>query len=141
MLSEGKTFVGTIFRRKRDGKTRSEVRFDGMAGCLRTPKGGSARQIVIVIDKGVLRMRWMSAREYARLQGAKDFPLVENNIQNLFGFGDAVCVPVVQWIDNNVLTPLFDFATTANGGSLGRQSDVGTATPNDAGGQRSEYVA
>ena len=33
-------FVGTIFRRKRQGKTRAEVRFDGMAGCLRTPKGG-----------------------------------------------------------------------------------------------------
>jgi DNA (cytosine-5)-methyltransferase 1 len=141
MLSEGKTFVGTIFRRKRDGKTRAEVRFDGMAGCLRTPKGGSARQIVIVIDKGVLRMRWMSAREYARLQGAEDFPLVENNIQNLFGFGDAVCVPVVQWIDDNVLTPMFDFVRTMKGGCLGRQSDAGATTPNDAGGQRSEYVA
>ena len=52
MLAAGKTFVGTIFRRKRMGKTRAEVRFDGMAGCLRTPKGGSARQIVIAIDRG-----------------------------------------------------------------------------------------
>src|SRR5207244_784564 len=98
-------------------------------------------QIVIAIDKGVLRMRWMSAREYARLQGAEGFPLVENNIQNLFGFGDAVCVPVVEWIDKNVLTPLFDFATSPKGDRLGRQSDAGTTTPNDAGSQRAEYVA
>lgn len=108
LLSEGGTHVGTIFRRKRDGKTRAEVRLDGIAGCLRTPKGGSARQIVIVIDRGRLRMRWMSAREYARLQGAGDFPLVENDIQNLYGFGDAVCVPVIQWIDSHLLTPLFE---------------------------------
>ena len=90
------------------GKTRAETRFDGMAGCLRTPKGGSARQIVIVVDKDRLRMRWMSPREYARLQGADDFPLVVNTIQNLYGFGDAVCVPVIRWIDKHVLTPVFE---------------------------------
>ena len=115
LLADGSTAVGTIFRRKRDGKTRAEVRFDGMAGCLRTPKGGSARQIVIAIEKGILRMRWMSAREYSRLQGAGDFPLVENNIQNLFGFGDAVCVPVIQWIDTHLLTPLSECITATQG--------------------------
>jgi len=108
MLSAGKTFVGTIFRRKRTGKTRAEVRFDGMAGCLRTPKGGSAKQIIVALDKGKMRMRWMSAREYARLQGADDFPLVANTIQNLYGFGDAVCVPVIRWIDEHVLTPIYE---------------------------------
>ena len=109
LLANRSTVVGTIFRRKRYGKTRAEVRFDGMAGCLRTPKGGSARQIVIVVENGVLRMRWMSAREYSRLQGAGDFPLVENTIQNLFGFGDAVCVPAIQWIDQHVLSPLAEY--------------------------------
>ena len=108
-ISSGKSFVGTIYRRKREGKTQAEVRFDGMAGCLRTPKGGSAKQIVIVIDQSVLRMRWMSAREYSRLQGADTFPLVANNIQNLYGFGDAVCVPVIRWIDQYVLSPVFDW--------------------------------
>ncbi|HVS37631.1 MAG TPA: DNA cytosine methyltransferase, partial [Gemmataceae bacterium] len=110
MLASGKLFVGTIFRRKRPDGTRAEIRFDGLAGCLRTPRGGSARQIVIAIDGGRLRMRWMSAREYARLQGADDFPLTDNNIQNLFGFGDAVCVPVIRWIDRHVLTPVFEAA-------------------------------
>ena len=108
MIADKESFVGTIYRRKREGTTRAEVRFDGVAGCLRTPKGGSAKQIVIHVHEGRLRMRWMSAREYARLQGANDFLLVENNIQNLYGFGDAVCVPVVQWIDRWILTPLFE---------------------------------
>ena len=55
-----------------------------------------------------MRMRWMSPREYARLQGAPDFPLVRSTNQLLFGFADGVCVPVVEWIDRNVLTPLYD---------------------------------
>ncbi len=120
-LASGKDFVGTIFRRKRQGKTRSEVRFDGLAGCLRTPRGGSARQIVIAVQRGRLRMRWMSAREYARLQGADDFPLTGNTIQNLYGFGDAVCVPVIRWIDQQVLTPVFEAAArrTAQAGLIG----------------------
>ncbi len=28
--------------------------------------------------------------------------------QALFGFGDAVCVPVIQWIARHYLNPLFD---------------------------------
>ncbi len=108
LLAQGGIHVGTIYRRKRQEGTRAEVRFDGTAGCLRTPRGGSARQIVIVLQKGKLRMRWMSPREYARLQGADNFPLMEKKNQNLFGFGDAVCVPVISWIDKNVLTPAYE---------------------------------
>ncbi len=101
-------FILTAFRRVRQGQQRMEVRFDGVAGCLRTPRGGSAKQIVIVVHRGVVRMRWMTPREYARLQGAGDFVMPENTIQALFGFGDAVCVPVIQWIDRNMLTPVFE---------------------------------
>ena len=89
-------FAMTAYRRMRAGRQRLEVRFDGLAGCLRTPRGGSAKQIVVVVDRGVLRMRWMTPREYARLQGADDYTLPENTIQGLFGFGDAVCVPVIR---------------------------------------------
>lgn len=103
----GTTIAGTAFRRTRRGKTRTEVRFD-IAGCLRTPKGGSAKQIVVVIDSGRLRMRWMSPREYARLQGAENFVIAAPRMQALYGFGDAVCVPVIRWIDANLLTPLFE---------------------------------
>ncbi len=114
MLARGETFVGTIYRRKRGDRTMAEVRFDGIAGCLRTPKGGSARQIVAVVEGGAFKMRWMSPREYARLQGAPTFPLVSNSIQNLYGFGDAVCVPVIRWIDDHVLTPVFERWTSTD---------------------------
>ncbi len=140
-LADGNTFVGTIYRRKRTGKTRAEVRFDGMAGCLRTPRGGSGKQIVVAVERGRLRMRWMSAREYARLQGAEEFPLVSNNIQNLYGFGDAVCVPVIRWIDEHVLTPVFDWDSASQRKGRGRQPDAGTAPQDDAGGQRQENFA
>jgi DNA (cytosine-5)-methyltransferase 1 len=102
------TRVGTAFRRVRADGQRAEVRFDGLAGCLRTPRGGSGKQIVIAVGSGRLRMRWMSPREYARLQGAPDFPLVGGRNQQLFGFGDAVCVPAIQWVDKHVLTPLYE---------------------------------
>lgn len=102
----GRPWLGTIFRRVRQKAVRAEVRFDGLAGCLRTPRGGSARQIVIAIDGGV-RMKWMTPREYARLQGAPDFPLVGTATQQLWGFADAVCVPAIRWLDRHVLTPLY----------------------------------
>lgn len=104
----GGLHVGTVYRRCRHDEMRAEVRFDNLAGCLRTPRGGSARQIVMVIDDGRIRFRWMSPREYARLQGAPDFTLAENTIQSLFGFGDGVCVPVIRWVDRNILTPVYD---------------------------------
>lgn len=106
-VKEGGVHVGTVYRRCRYEQMRAEVRFDNLAGCLRTPRGGSARQIVIVIADGKVRFRWMSPREYARLQGAPEFKLAANTIQSLFGFGDGVCVPVVRWLDQNVLTPLY----------------------------------
>ena len=107
--------IGTAFRRVRSGGQRMEVRFDGLAGCLRTPRGGSGKQIVVAIDAGRVRMRWMTPREYARLQGAPDFPLVGGRNQQLFGFGDAVCVPAIQWVDCHVLTPLYQSMPASQG--------------------------
>ena len=97
----------TAFRRVRRGACRVEVRADGIAGCLRTPRGGSSRQILIAAGRGNYRVRYMTPREYARLQGVPDsfrFNVREN--QALFGFGDAVCVPVVRWMAKNLLNPL-----------------------------------
>lgn len=102
----GRTWLGTGFRRIREGTTRVEVRFDGLAGCLRTANGGSARQIVVLIRDGAIKMRWMTPREYARLQGAPSFNIQRGVNQSLTGFGDGVCVPVIEWIDTHVLTAL-----------------------------------
>ncbi len=117
LLVSRQRWVGTIFRRIRKKQQRAEVRFDGLAGCLRTPSGGSANQIVVATDRGKLRMRWMSPREYARLQGADDFPLVGKRLELLWGFADAVCVPAIAWIDRHLLTPLYHRSVAARGGS------------------------
>lgn len=94
------------FRRTRRGAARLEVRTDGLAGCLRTPRGGSGRQIVVRSEAGKIRMRWMTSAEYARLQGARHCGPVVSERQALFGYGDAVCVPAVSWLDREILSPL-----------------------------------
>ena len=99
--------IGTIYRRVREGRSRSEIRTDGLAGCLRTPRGGSSRQIIFLAGEGKIRMRWMNPREYARLQGCPDYPITVDRNEALWGFGDAVCVPVISWIAENVLSQLF----------------------------------
>jgi len=96
----------TVFRRVRKTGSMAELRTDGIAGCLRTPRGGSGRQILFVAGQGRFAVRLLTARECARLMGADDFRLNVPLNQALFGFGDAVCVPVVRWIADNYLTPL-----------------------------------
>lgn len=95
----------TAFRRVRNGKSMAEIRFDGIAGCLRTPKGGSARQILLQVGKGEVNVRLITPGECAKLMGANNFILSGTANEALFGFGDAVCVPVVTWIAENYLNP------------------------------------
>jgi DNA (cytosine-5)-methyltransferase 1 len=103
-----KTFrYATAFRRVRYGKSMAELRTDGIAGCLRTPRGGSGRQILFKAGKGRYQVRLLTARECARLQGVPDSYIINVPLnQALFGFGDAVCVPAVGWIAKNYLTPV-----------------------------------
>jgi DNA (cytosine-5)-methyltransferase 1 len=97
---------GTIFRRMRHGKSMAELRTDGMAGCLRTPRGGSGRQILFKAGHNKCFARLLTPRECARLMGADDFTIKAPLNQALFGFGDAVCVPVIEWIAQYYLDPL-----------------------------------
>ncbi|HEX6818407.1 MAG TPA: DNA (cytosine-5-)-methyltransferase [Ktedonobacterales bacterium] len=112
MIAQRKWSYGTAFRRMRldkaTGKARSmaELRVDGLAGCLRTPKGGSAKQILFKAGFGEYHARLLTPREAARLMGADDYPLPDSLDQALFGFGDAVVVPVVAWIAEYYLNPL-----------------------------------
>jgi DNA (cytosine-5)-methyltransferase 1 len=97
----------TAFRRVRHGRSMAELRTDGIAGCLRTPRGGSGRQILFKAGQGRRQIRLLTARECARLQGVGDDYKIDVGLnQALFGFGDAVCVPAVRWIVDNCLTPL-----------------------------------
>ena len=104
----GKSFsYATAFRRVRNGKSMAELRTDGIAGCLRTPRGGSGRQILFKAGRGKYQVRLLTARECARLQGVPDSYVINVPLnQSLFGFGDAVCVPAIEWIAENYLTRL-----------------------------------
>ena len=107
MISGAKYTYGTAFRRVRNGRSMAELRTDGIAGCLRTPRGGSGRQILFKAGRGEHAVRLLSGRECARLQGVPDTYQIDVPLnQSLFGFGDAVCVPVVEWIVDNYLTPV-----------------------------------
>lgn len=111
MRQNGRREVGALFRRIRLEKgervQRAEARFDGVAGCLRTPAGGSSRQTLLFVDGDTVRSRLLSPREAARLMGVPDdYPLPESQTAALHLFGDAVCVPVVRWLSHNLLTPL-----------------------------------
>ncbi len=106
-VREGGRSVGAVFRRMRGGEQRAEVRFDGVAGCLRTPRGGSSRQTLLVIDNGVVRSRLISPREGARLMGLPDaYVLPRSQTAGLQVIGDGVAVPAVRWLAQSLLEPL-----------------------------------
>ena len=95
------------FRRTRGGRPVWEVRADERAGALRTTRGGSAKQAIVRAGRGEIAVRWMSLTEYARLQGA-DYLRYDSVTpsQAMFALGDAVCVPVIEWIAKHCLRPL-----------------------------------
>jgi DNA (cytosine-5)-methyltransferase 1 len=106
MIAGRRVTYGTAFRRVRHGKSMAELRTDGIAGCLRTPRGGSGRQILFKAGQGRRQVRLLTARECARLQGVPDTYVIDVPLnQALFGFGDAVCVPAVAWLARHYLEP------------------------------------
>ena len=95
------------FRRTRSGVPRWEVRADQIAGALRTTRGGSAKQAIVRAGQGGISARWMNVAEYARLQGAEHLSYCAVTPQQaMFALGDAVCVPVIEWIGKNCIAPL-----------------------------------
>ena len=105
-IAAKKTSYATVFRRMRKGKSMAELRTDGLAGCLRTPKGGSGRQILFQAGRGEYRVRLLNAQECARLMGAPDYRVNVSLNQALFGFGDAVCVDAIAWVAENRINPV-----------------------------------
>jgi DNA (cytosine-5)-methyltransferase 1 len=101
------TSWATAFRRTRKGRSVWEIRGDSISGCLRATRGGSSKQALVEAGLGTVQIRWLTAREYAALQGVEDYSIPSTVTENqaLFGFGDAVCVPAVAWLVRNYLTP------------------------------------
>lgn len=107
---------GTAYRRTRVQSgvkaVRTEVRFDGISGCLRTPAGGSSRQIVIEVDGKKTRSRLMTVREGARLMGLPDtYVLPEAYNEGYHLVGDGVAVGVVNYLAENIFEPIIDAGT------------------------------
>jgi DNA (cytosine-5)-methyltransferase 1 len=101
--------VGTIYRRTRNGQQKAEVRFDGLAGCLRTPGGGSSRQTIIVVHGDQIRSRLLSSREAARLMGLpENYKLPERYNDAYHLAGDGVAVPVVAHLKQHLFNPILN---------------------------------
>ncbi len=104
--------VGAIYKRTRRDENgfkvqRAEIRFDDVAGCLRTPAGGSSRQLIMVVDGDDVRSRLISSRETARLMGLPDeYELPENYNEAYHLTGDGVVVPVVRHLAAHVIEPI-----------------------------------
>ena len=111
----GIPMVGGIYKRTRYEHgikvQRAEIRFDNVAGCLRTPAGGSSRQLIMRIHGDCIKSRLISTRETARLMGLKDtyqLPRAYNEAYHLTG--DGVVVPVVRFLRRQ----LFEFILNNN---------------------------
>lgn len=108
----GKRVVGAVYRRTRLDESgrrvqRAEVRFDDVSGCLRTPVGGSSRQIILVVEGDKVRSRLLSSREAARLMGLPDsYKLPERYNDAYHLVADGVVVPVIRFVAAHLLEPL-----------------------------------
>ncbi|MCU7879409.1 MAG: DNA cytosine methyltransferase [Candidatus Thiodiazotropha sp. (ex Lucinoma aequizonata)] len=111
-MDAGCQMVGAIYKRTREDENgfkiqRAEIRFDDIAGCLRTPAGGSSRQVIMIVNGKSVKSRLISSRETARLMGLPDnykLPLRYNEAYHLTG--DGVVVPVVKHLSNQLLEPI-----------------------------------
>lgn len=106
-LQSGNRIVGTLYKRTRNGAQRAEVRFDGVAGCLRTPAGGSSRQTVIIVENGEIRTRLLSPREAARLMGLPDSYVLPQSYNDSYHLvGDGLAIPVVRHLAKHIIIPV-----------------------------------
>ncbi|PTE19610.1 DNA (cytosine-5-)-methyltransferase [Cereibacter changlensis JA139] len=104
--------VGTVYRRTRpdaDGvkRQRAEVRFDDIAGCLRTPSGGSSRQTIMVVEGRSVRSRLLSPREAMALMGLPESFILPERYNDAYKLaGDGVAVPVVRHLAQGIFEPV-----------------------------------
>ena len=133
VLAAGTNHVFTAVRRLRRRHKREQIfniRFDGLASCLRTPRGGSSTQYVIVTVNGKIQGRRLTGLEAARLQGvclpdySPDYKLVGSETDIRFAFGDAVCVPALKWVVEHSIEQLLPTQGVRNGKSSSLQKHL-----------------
>jgi len=104
-----KVFPG--YKRIRHGRQVLELRFDGLAGCLRTPEGGSSRQFLVVWQDDCFRTRLLTVRETAALMGVRKSYRIPGSYNDGYkAMGDAVAVPVARYLARHLLFPLAELA-------------------------------
>ena len=110
--ASGQRMVGAVYKRTRRDEVgrkvqRAEIRFDDIAGCLRTPAGGSSRQVIVIVEGKTVRSRLISPRETARLMGLPDSYALPTNYNEAYHLtGDGVAVPVVRHLSRHIFEPL-----------------------------------
>jgi DNA (cytosine-5)-methyltransferase 1 len=108
--------IGCVYKRTRPNERgrkvqRAEVRFDDVSGCLRTPAGGSSRQVIVLVDGRSVRARLISSRETARLMGLPDSYRLPANYNEAYHLtGDGVVVPVVRHLAEHIFEPVLQAA-------------------------------
>jgi DNA (cytosine-5)-methyltransferase 1 len=108
----GSRKIGTVYRRTRPDEAgvkrqRAEVRFDEIAGCLRTPAGGSSRQTILVVEGDSVRSRLLSPREAVSLMGLPDSYILPEGYNDAYKLaGDGVAVPVVRHLAEAIFEPV-----------------------------------
>jgi len=112
-LNKAEDIIATGYRRTRHGKQCLELRFDGIAGCLRTPEGGSSKQFLVVKRGGATHARLLTPREAARLMGAPDsYWLPDTYNDGYKAMGDAVALPVATFVGKAFLSKLAEVIYT-----------------------------
>jgi DNA (cytosine-5)-methyltransferase 1 len=129
----GRRMVGTLSLRMRPSNRetvqRAEICFGGLAGCLRTPKGGGSRPRVIVVKSSDVRTRLLAPAEAASLMGLKaSYQLPEVYDYAFRVIGDGVAVPVVSFLRAKLLTPLLRSVKKARSAGA-RKPKRGMRTP------------
>lgn len=124
----GRRIVGGIYKRTRPDGTgkriqRAEIRFDGVAGCLRTPGGGSSRQSILLVEGDEVHSRLLSPREAARLMGLPETYILPQTYNDAYHLaGDGVVVPAVRFLAANLLEPIVAAeAAVAHAGTVVRE--------------------
>ena len=106
-LCEQNVVYATGYRRTRHGEQQLELRFDGIAGCLRTPEGGSSKQYLVIKKGEEIHARLLTVREAARLMGAPDSFILPGSYNDGYkAMGDAVAMPVARFIGERFLTKI-----------------------------------
>jgi len=127
MLAAKADLQMTAMRRGRRRGLREQIfnlRFDGLASCLRTAAGGSSIQFIVRVRNGRVQVRKILSVESGRLQGVcladsmPNFSYPPAETTALSAFGDAVCVPAVRWVFANSIQKVASGTVQSRQGQL-----------------------